>query len=289
MIGLMLVTTGVLQKLMTRSINIFLRPVSAQNVRPETTACKADKRSGAADSETKPKTNESLNGTAAPSGEAPHASVDGKSASPVDVVGRPAPVNLPHQSSLVPAPAPSTDGQDAQCLTTQTGARKKVTFAPSTDDRDAQRTPDKSGARKKVTFAPSTDDRDAQRPPNKSGARKKETFGGMKPGFLSGGAAGGTKAKEAQKVGKMRRGGRRQVPAKSREATKSHKMKRAGDKKATDKKARLEQEAAAQIADMHAVASLLTAFPNARIGTSVSPAMYPLTPNIVFRAPISNE
>ncbi|XP_078596301.1 uncharacterized protein LOC144873136 isoform X3 [Branchiostoma floridae x Branchiostoma japonicum] len=267
MIGLMLVTTGVLQKLMTRSINIFLRPVivSAQNVRPETTACKADKRSGAADSETKPKTNESLNGTAAPSGEAPHASVDGKSASPVDVVGRPAPVNLPHQSSLVPAPAPSTDGQDAQCLTTQTGARKKVTFAPSTDDRDAQR------------------------PPNKSGARKKETFGGMKPGFLSGGAAGGTKAKEAQKVGKMRRGGRRQVPAKSREATKSHKMKRAGDKKATDKKARLEQEAAAQIADMHAVASLLTAFPNARIGTSVSPAMYPLTPNIVFRAPISNE
>eukprot|EP00058_Branchiostoma_floridae_P006299 XP_002591787.1 hypothetical protein BRAFLDRAFT_83567 [Branchiostoma floridae] len=265
MIGLMLVTTGVLQELMTRSINIFLRPVSAQNVRPETTACKADKRSGpgvAADSaETKPKSRESLNGTAAPSGEASHASVARKSASPVDVVGRPAPVNLPHQSSLVPTPAPSTDGQDARCLTTQIGASKKVTLAPSTDDRDAQR------------------------PPDKSGPRKKETFGGMKPGFLSGGTAGGTKAKEAQKVGKMRRGGRRQVPAKSREAAKSHKS---GNKKATEKKARLEQEAA-QIADMHAVASLLTAFPNARIGTSVSPAMYPLTPNIVFRAPISNE
>ena len=174
----------------------------------------------------------------------------------VFLTGRPAPVNLPRQSSPVPTPAPSTDGRDAQRPANKTGARKRVTFAPSTDDRDAQRSADKSGARKKET----------------------------------GGTAGGTKlkAKEAQKVGKMRRGGRRQAPAKSREAAKSHKMKRAGDKKATEKKARLEQEAA-QIADMHAVASLLTAFPNARIGTSVSPAIYPLTPNIMFRAPTGND
>ncbi|XP_035675988.1 acidic repeat-containing protein-like [Branchiostoma floridae] len=155
----------------------------------------------------KPESRESLNGpgACAPMGDAPQARRAGKSASPAGVVGRPAPVNLPRQSSLVPTPARSTG------------------------DRDGQRPANKTGARKKVTFAPSTDDRDAQHSADKSSARKKET----------GGSAGGTKlkAKEAQKVGKMRRGGRRQAPAKSREAAKSHEKKKYGKKAA--KKARL--------------------------------------------------
>eukprot|EP00058_Branchiostoma_floridae_P009458 XP_002594946.1 hypothetical protein BRAFLDRAFT_103718 [Branchiostoma floridae] len=243
----------------------------------------------AAESETKPESRESLNGpgACAPTGEAPQTSVAGKSASPADVVGRPAPANLPRPSSSVPTPAPSADGRDGQGSADKSGARKKVTFAPSTDDLDAQPSADKSGAKKKVTFAPSTDGQDAQRQNNKSGARKKETFGGMKSGFLSGGTAGGTKlkAKEAQKVGKMRRGGRKsRESAKSREAAKSREKKKSYEKKAAEQ-ARLEQEAA-QRYEAYAMASMLTTWPNVRIGTGVSAAGYPLTPNLVFRAPV---
>ncbi|XP_078677231.1 uncharacterized protein LOC144913947 [Branchiostoma floridae x Branchiostoma belcheri] len=88
--------------------------------------------------------------------------------------------------------------------------------------------------------------------------------------------------------------------SKNRESWKSRQRKKSLEKKAekaAEKAARAEHQAAeaearaehqaAEAALMHAVSCMLTAWPNARIGTRVSAAMYPHTPVKVSHALIT--